>query len=87
MNWSEKECSFEDRFNAGRIPRFIDKHIPKRLDDAGAIEETLVDSDGYWIYLAHGWTSRDGGEDCGIIHCYTIADLREDIATIRKENA
>ena len=70
-------------YRSGRQADDLWKYIPERISDA--VDDTLVDPDGYWIFLKEGWTAYDGGEDCRTIHCYSIKDLREDIATIRKE--
>ena len=78
----EKEYNYERAYQSGKQAKSLWKYIPQKIEDA--IDETMIDSDGYWIYLADGWTAYDGGEDCGIIHCYTISDLKEDIATISR---
>ncbi len=80
MNWFDKESSFESRTNrAGDIWRYIPKSKYESISDA------RIESDGYWIYLNDGFTAYDGGEDCGIIHEFTVADLREAIKTIYKK--
>ena len=63
------------------------KYIPKKYHDA--IDFAHKDSDGYWVYLKQGYRAYDLAEDCGIIHTYTIKDMREDLKTIRciKEGA
>lgn len=83
--WTKEEA-YDELYRQGRQAKNLWKYIPKKLEDA--VDDTAVDKDGYWIYLAHwnGWTCYDGGEDCTLIHCYTIKDLIEDIKTIRKEN-
>lgn len=83
MNWWEKEAQYETMYNDGRQAKNLWKYIPNKLSDA--IDSTSVDYDGYWIYLNEGWTSADGGEDCGIIHCYNLQDLKADIKTIRRK--
>lgn len=85
MNWEDKGYTYEKTYRTGRQAKNLWKYIPDKLADA--IDDTMIDIDGYWIYLADGWTSRDGDVDCGIIHCYTISDLKEDIATIRRMTA
>ena len=82
MEWWEKEYLYEKRYRNGKVSTNIWKYIPDRLDDA--VDSAYVDGDGYWIYLNDGYTAYDGGEACGIIHTYTVSDLKEDIKTIRK---
>lgn len=86
MSEFDKIIQYEDLYRQGRQAKDLWKYIPKKLEDA--VDDTAIDSDGYWIYLAHwdGWTCYDGGEENIMIHCYTIKDLIEDIKTIRKEN-
>ena len=78
MEWWEKEVRFERAVDNGTYAKDLWKYIPKRLLDA--VNEASVDMDGYWIYLNEGW-NMDGERT---IHCYNIADLKEDIARIRK---
>lgn len=80
--WYEKEQRFEKAFFDGKIPTSIWKYIPDNLMDA--IADTAVTSDGYWVYLNEGWRAYDHAEDCGTIHTYTIADLRNDLKTIKE---
>lgn len=61
----------------------ISKYIPKKLYKAGAIQDAFVDSDGYWIWLNDGWYSYDAADDCGMVHEYTIKDLKCAIKQIR----
>lgn len=82
--WHEKEAYFDTRFRNGTYCKHPANYIPKPLFEAGAIAQCSVDSDGYWIWLEAGWTSRDGGSDCGVIHNYLITDMVEDIKTIRR---
>lgn len=82
MEWWEKESAYEDQFRSGRQAKNLWKYIPQKLCEA--VSEAYSDSDGYWIHLNEGWIAYDGGNDCGIIHCYTINDLKADIKTIRK---
>lgn len=79
--WWEKEEAFERTFNAGKAATFLWKYIPKKLEPA--IAGCTTNSDGYWVYLEEGWRAYDLAEDCGQIHVYTIADLKEDLKTIR----
>ena len=79
--WWEKEAAFERTFNAGRAVTNLWKYIPVKI--LPAIEDCTVNSDGYWVYLADGWRAYDLAEDCGQIHVYNIADLKEDLKTVR----
>ena len=83
MEWWEKEEAFEKTWLSGRASQNLWRYIPDKVSDG--VEDVCTDSDGYWIYLNPGWTSRDGGSDCSIIHTYLISDLKEDIKTIRRE--
>ena len=82
MEWWEKENAYEQAFLRGRVSYDLWKYIPDKL--SSAIHCTETSTDGYFIYLNYGWRAYDGGEDCGIIHEYTIADLKDAIKTIRK---
>lgn len=87
MEWCEKEVAYERMYSQGRQAKNLWKYIPAKL--AEAVTYAFSDSDGYWILLNHeegGWVAYDGGSDCGVIHEYTIADLKEAIKTIRKED-
>lgn len=76
--WYEKESRFGEHAHASNLWKYIPRKSCPAVDDA------FVDSDGYWIYLKAGWTAYDGGADCGVIHDYTISDLKASIKTIRK---
>lgn len=78
---AEKEEEFERRYASGRACRDPQKYIPAGLEEA--IDDITVDNDGYWAYINPGW-SDDGDR---IIHAYTIMDLKEGLANIRKEEA
>lgn len=78
MEWWQKEQSFADTFASGRQATNLWKYIPNRLVEA--IDETAVDSDGYWIYLRDGW--HEDGEST--IHVYNIADLKNAIRNIER---
>ena len=81
----QKEAAYEAIYSAGRQATNIWKYIPEKLKEG--VTDAFSDSDGYWIWLDHeegGWVAYDGGEDCGMIHEYTIADLKQAIKTIRK---
>lgn len=80
MEWFNKEFSFEQRT---RKSGNLWQYVPAKKSIG--VNRAFTDSDGYWIELAEGWTAYDGGEDCGIIHEYTISDLRDAIKTIRKQ--
>ena len=84
-DWFEKEYDYEQLYASGRQAKNIWKYIPASI--SFRVAEAFSDSDGYWIYLDSRSTAYDGGEDCGVIHEYTIADLKDAIKTIRrKEN-
>lgn len=85
MDDSFKEEKYNDLYRGGRQAIDIWKYIPKKVREG--VTDAFSDCDGYWIYLDHeegGWVAYDGAEDCGGIHEYTIADLKEAIKTIRK---
>ena len=82
---AEKEYQYEAAYRAGRTAKNLWKYIPAKYREA--VTNAFADSDGYWIWLDHedgGWVAYDGGEDCGMIHEYTINDIKEAIKTIRK---
>lgn len=76
--WWEKEDSYFSRSNHAKN---LWKYIPKKHYEAVADVSSL---EGYWIFLAEGWRAYDLAEDCGCIHEYNIADLKEAIKTIEK---
>ena len=76
-----KEDAYADLFRAGRQATNIWKYIPRKKQEG--VTNAFSDSDGYWIWLDDCHVAYDGGEDCGIIHEYTIKDLVEAIRTIR----
>lgn len=76
-----KEDMYADVYRAGRQAKNIWKYIPRSVS---GVTNAFSDSDGYWVWLDEDHVAYDGGEDCGIIHEYTIADLKEAIKTIRK---
>lgn len=83
--WTNKEDTYCEMFRQGRISSDLWKYIPRRV--LPGVADAFADSDGYWIFLDHesgGWVAYDGDEDCGLIHEYTISDLRAAIKTIRK---
>ena len=82
--WAEKEQEYCNRYSAGRAVTNLWKYIPKNKQEM--VDYCDTDCDGYWIWLKDGCTSRDGDIDCGCIHTYTITDIKEDIATIRRKN-
>lgn len=77
------EDVYEVVYASGRQAKNLWKYIPEKL--AEAVDETNVDSDGYWIYLKNGYVAYDGAEDCKVIHEYTVTDLKAAIKTIRKD--
>ena len=84
LEWFEKEDEYEKRWASGRVPdRWkLWNYIPKSKH--AFIDDVHADSDGYWIWLDEDHVAYDGGEDCRIIHEYTLADLREAAKTIRR---
>ena len=87
MEWAEKEFRYSVLYRTGRQAKDLYRYIPEELIDAEAIDWCDINEDGYWIYLNHeggGWVAYDGGEDCGTIHEFTVADLKEAIKTIRR---
>ena len=78
MTWFDREENYDYRKHSDNLWRYI----PKKL--LHAVEDVAIDSDGYWIWLAPGYTAYDGGSDCMAIHDYTIAEVRKAIKTIRK---
>lgn len=79
----EKEVAYEAVYAAGRQAKNIWHYIPTKLQEG--VTNAFSDSDGYWIWLDSDHVAYDGGEDCGIIHEYNIADLKAAIKTIRKK--
>ena len=79
--WLEKEETYEELFRAKRQATNIWKYIPK--SKLSGVTNAFSDSDGYWVWLDEDHVAYDGGEDCGMIHEYTIADLKAAIKTIR----
>lgn len=82
MGWGEKEAAYEKAYRQGRQAKDIYKYIPDKY--LGGVTNAFSDSDGYWIWLDEDYVAYDGGEDCGMIHEYNIADLKTAIKTIRK---
>lgn len=78
MDWFDKEFFFERRT---RKAADLWRYIPYKKRPG--ISRAYADLDGYWIELEAGWTAYDGGEDCSIIHEYTVKDLCNAIKTIR----
>lgn len=58
------------------------KMVPKSKQEA--IQDAFEDSDGMWIYLKPGWNADRMDWDCRVIHEDTIAQLRYQIAGIRR---
>ena len=85
MTSTFKEDQYAALYRSGREAKNIWKYIPSSLSEA--VTNAFSDSDGYWVWLDNeegGWRAYDGDEDCGIIHEYTIADLKAAIKTIKK---
>lgn len=80
--WQKQEA-YEELFAEGRQAQNLWKYIPQSKADA--VADAFSDSDGYWLYLEEGCVAYDGAEDCGIIHEYTVEDLRRAIKTIRRD--
>ena len=60
-------------------------YVPKSKREA--IQDAWRDSDGMWIILKDGWNADRMDFDCHVIHEDTVADLRWQIAGIRKVTA
>ncbi len=87
MTWEEKQEAYERVYESGRQATDLYKYIPEKAMEG--VTDAFSDDEGYWIYLDHeegGWVAYDGADDCGFIHEWNIADLKEAIKTIRKEN-
>lgn len=82
-DWFEQKEQYDALYRSGREAKDLWRYIPARL--VTAVADAFSDPDGYWVYLEQGWCAYDGGEDCGEIHEYTIAGLRNAIKTIRKK--
>ena len=86
MDWKD-EVNYAEKFRAGRVAKNLWKYIPEKV--MAGVTNAIVDSDGYWIWLDNeegGWRAYDGAEDCGMIHEYTVADLKLAIKTIRQDD-
>lgn len=77
--WFEKEQDFETRYRNGTHCRNLWKYIPRNKLEA--VDDATVDSDGYWVYLADGWT--DDGDR--VIHAYTVKDIVDAVKNVKKE--
>ena len=82
MDWFEKEERYKVAYGNGRVASNLWKYIPKKVEDG--VMHAYSDSDGYWVWLFPNWTAYDGAEDCGMIHVYTIEDLKTDLRTVRR---
>lgn len=83
MSECDKIEQYERAYRAGKVSGNLWQYIPKRA--MPGVTECFADTDGYWIYLdfyERGWTAYDHGSDCGVIHEYTIADIRKAVKTI-----
>ena len=81
-DWWEKMEEYEDRYMANRQATNIWKYIPQKKREC--VTNAFSDRDGYWIWLDEEHVAHCGAEDCGIIHEFTIEDLKNTIKTIRK---
>ena len=84
-SYVSKEERYDDMYRQGRISTNLWQYIPDKYREA--VTNAIADSEGYWIWLDHedgGWVAYDGGDDCGMIHEYTIKDLKDAIKTIRQ---
>ena len=84
QNEFDKADAFERRARSGTLPVDIWKYIPDKYQDG--VDVANIETDGYWVWLEPGWVAYDGGEDCTVIHEYTVKDLRAAVATIRRAN-
>lgn len=84
MDWVDKESRYEEQYRSGRQATNLWKYIPKRV--LPGVADCSSDIDGYWVWLYYedGWSAYDHGSDCGVIHEYTIADLKAAIKTIEQ---
>lgn len=80
--WWEKEIAYETIFESGRQAKDLYKYIPEKLMEG--VTDAFSNEDGYWIYFDECHVAYDGGVDCGMIHEYSIKDLKAAIKTIRK---
>lgn len=81
MEYWKKEETYADLYRAGRQATNLWKYIPQKT--LSGVTNAFSDSDGYWIWLDENYVAYDGGPDCGIIHEYTITDLKAAIKSIR----
>ena len=65
-----------------RTKEQILRYVPKSKMEA--IRDAWEDSDGMWIILKNGWNADRMDYNCHTIHEDTVADLRYQIAGIRK---
>lgn len=79
MSYADEEANFEQRYRSGNYCKDLWELIPKKLYNA--ITEAIVDSDGYWVYIAQGY-SMDGER---VIHSYNITGIKEDLKRITKD--
>lgn len=82
MEWFEKEYAYADSYAAGRQAKNLWQYIPKKYREG--VDNAFSDSDGYWIWLDKDHEAYDGGEDCHMIHEYTIEDIKAAVRTIRR---
>lgn len=60
----------------------IMRYIPKSKVES--VEDAWIDDDGMWIVLKDGWNADRMDFDCHTIHEDNVADLRYQIAGIRR---
>ena len=58
------------------------KYVP--ISKRNAVKRIWKDSDGYWIILENGYVADRTDSHAGVIHEWTIKDLRYQIAGIKK---
>lgn len=80
--WWEKEDAYKILFESGRQAKDLYKYIPEKFMEG--VTDAFSNEDGYWIYLDKCHVAYDGSVDCGMIHEYSIKDLKAAIKTIRK---
>lgn len=82
-NWVDKEEKYDELYRQGRQATNLWKYIT--ASKQAFVTNAFSDSDGYWIWLDEDHVAYDGADDCGQIHEYTIADLKDAIKTIRRK--
>lgn len=83
MTESEKVERYERAYHSGKVCKNLWQYIPQKV--RSGVTNAFADSDGYWIWLdceKGNWTAYDHTPDCGIIHEYTITDIKKAVRTI-----